>query len=155
MILNRDFLADWRDSVPSGKRLVVTNGCFDVIHAGHIDYLSKAKALGDFLLVGLNGDKSVKELKGESRPINGEEARAVILDSFRFVDAVCIFEGKRATDFLYLARPNIYVKGGDYTMESLDKEEVKAALSDGGVIKIIPFLSGFSSSLMLDKISKL
>ena len=103
----------------AGKRLAVTNGCFDLLHTGHVLYLQDARAEADVLLVGLNGDASVRELKGPSRPINPALDQAALLAALGFVDGVCVFEDKRATQFLQLAQPDVYVKGGDYTLETL------------------------------------
>ena len=115
-------LGSWRDNL-IGEKLVVTNGCFDIVHLGHIHYLSKARRMGTFLLVGLNSDKSVKSQKGQSRPINKESERALFLCAFDFVSAVCVFPGKTATQFLDLSRPNVYVKGGDYNQDTMNNEE--------------------------------
>src|ERR1051325_12108682 len=107
----------------AGKKLVATNGCFDLLHVGHIRYLQAARALGDLLAVGLNGDTSVRELKGSGRPIMTENDRAEVLAALGCVDLVTIFPEMRATRFLAAARPAIYVKGGDYRSETLNDEE--------------------------------
>ena len=107
----------------TGKKLVATNGCFDLLHAGHIRYLQAARALGDALAVGLNGDRSVRELKGPGRPINNEKDRAEVLAALEHVDLVSIFPEMRGTRFLEMVAPAIYVKGGDYTSETLNAEE--------------------------------
>src|ERR1700685_1487639 len=112
-----------------GRQVVATNGCFDLLHVGHLRYLTEARALGDFLWVGLNGDWSVRELKGPGRPLVPEADRAELLAAWRVVDAVTIFPDVRATAFLRAVQPDIYVKGGDYTPESLNSEEA-AALKD-------------------------
>ena len=106
-----------------GRRLVFTNGCFDLLHAGHVRYLQQARALGDALVVGLNSDRSVRELKGDGRPLNAQDDRAEVLAALGCVDYVVIFDGKRATELLRAVRPHIYAKGGDYTPDSLDAEE--------------------------------
>src|SRR6266550_4449592 len=107
----------------NGKKLVATNGCFDLLHVGHVRYLQAARALGDLLVVGLNGDGSIHELKGAGRPITTQSDRAEILAALACVDLVTIFPEIRATKFLAAVRPAVYVKGGDYTSETLDEEE--------------------------------
>ena len=139
----------------SGKKLVVTNGCFDILHPGHVVYLETARNFGDALLVGLNGDNSVRELKGSGRPVNSEPDRAAVLAALESVSGVCIFLEKTATNFLSRAKPDIYVKGGDYTLDTLNKDERRAAEQAGGKIKIIPFVPGKSTTALLEKISKL
>src|SRR5437868_495481 len=135
-----------------GKRIVVTNGCFDILHVGHVRYLAAAKALGDVLIVGLNGDESVRKLKGPGRPVNREQDRAEVLAAVKSVDYVVIFPQARATKFLAAARPAVYVKGGDYTAESLDAAERKVLDRAGTKIEIIPFERGYSTSKLLEKI---
>src|SRR6266704_3128144 len=107
----------------AGKKLVVTNGCFDLLHVGHVRYLRAARALGDALAVGLNDDRSVGELKGPGRPINNERDRAEVLAALACVDFVTIFTEVRATRFIEMASPAFYAKGGDYTSETLNAEE--------------------------------
>lgn len=136
----------------TGGRLVVTNGCFDLLHAGHVTYLENARAHGDALLVGLNGDASVRQLKGPGRPVNGEEDRAVVLAALESVSAVAVFPEKTAAQFLSIVRPDIYVKGGDYTVESLNPEEREVITKAGGRIVIIPFLPGKSTTALLQKV---
>jgi len=138
----------------AGKTLVATNGCFDILHVGHVRYLAAARALGDVLLVGINGDASTRELKGAGRPVNNENDRAEVLAALGCVDLVTIFPEVRAVRFLELAQPAIYVKGGDYTVDSLDQSE-KAVLDQiGAAIRIIPFEKGYSTSGLLEKLSK-
>jgi len=137
------------------QKLVVTNGCFDILHAGHVTYLENARNLGDALLIGLNRDAAVKELKGPGRPVNSEEDRAVVLAALESVSGVCLFAERTATRFLERAQPDIYVKGGDYTVETLPKEERDAVQQAGGQILIIPFLPGRSTTALLQKISAL
>src|ERR687887_630213 len=107
----------------AGKRIVATNGCFDLLHVGHVRYLQAARELGDVLVVGLNGDRSVGELKGSRRPLTTEKDRAEILAALQCVDLVTVFPQTRATQFLAAVRPAIYVKGGDYSCDTLDEEE--------------------------------
>src|SRR6266480_442219 len=106
-----------------GKKVVATNGCFDLLHVGHVRYLQAARALGDFLAVGLNSDDSVRELKGIGRPITSENDRAELLAALQCVDLVTVFPQIRATQFIAAVRPSIYVQGGDYSAESLDEED--------------------------------
>ena len=149
-------LPDWRKQFrASGKKLVVTNGVFDILHLGHVTYLETARNFGDALLIGVNGDPAVRELKGASRPVNSENDRAAILAALESISAVCIFSEKTATKFLAAAQPDIYVKGGDYTLETLNQDERRAVESAGGKIKIIPFVSGKSTTALLEKISRL
>lgn len=135
--------------------MVVTNGCFDLLHVGHATYLESARREGDFLLVGVNGDSAVKALKGQNRPINSETDRALVLAALESVDAVCVFTDVRATRFLDLAAPDIYVKGGDYTLETLNQEERRVVESHGGRIVFIPFVPGKSTSSLVEKIVRL
>jgi glycerol-3-phosphate cytidylyltransferase len=133
------------------RKVVATNGCFDLLHVGHLRYLSEARALGDFLWVGLNGDKSVRELKGAGRPLVPEAERAELLAAWRVVDAVTVFPDVRATKFLAAARPDIYVKGGDYTVASLDQEEGAALAACGAEIKLVKLVAGKSTSALVAK----
>ena len=139
----------------AGKKLVATNGCFDLLHVGHVRYLQAARALGDFLAVGLNSDRSVRQLKGGGRPITTEDDRAEVLAALRCVDFVTIFPEMRATRFLVAARPAIYVKGGDYTSETLNEEERVALKQIGAEIRLIPFEPGYSTSQLLEQIRKI
>lgn len=154
-IIPWEALSGWRAATRSRGRLVVTNGCFDLLHPGHVLYLETARNLGDALLVGLNGDNSVRELKGVGRPVNVQDDRAIVLAALESVSAVCIFEDRTATQFLQRAKPDIYVKGGDYTVETLNQDERKAVESGGGKIVIIPFVSGKSTTSLLHKIANL
>ena len=137
----------------NGKRLVVTNGCFDLLHAGHVSNLEQAAAHGDVLLGGCNGDESVRELKGPSRPLNAEGDRALGLAALASVGAVAIFPEKRAVNFLRLAKPDVYVKGGDYTPETLDADECEAVESARGEIAIIPFVPGKSTTSIIERMN--
>jgi rfaE bifunctional protein nucleotidyltransferase chain/domain len=134
-----------------GKRLVVTNGCFDLLHLGHVRYLEAARALGDALAVGVNGDGSVRALKGEGRPLNSERARAEVLAALRAVDYAAVFPDVRATRFLEQVAPSLYVKGGDYTPETLDPAERAALQRTGAEIRIIPFEAGYSTTGLIDR----
>ena len=149
-------LPEWRAAMrTSGKRLVVTNGCFDLLHVGHVTYLEMARGHGDALMVGLNGDESVRQLKGSDRPVAPEEDRAAVLGALESVDGVCIFAEPTATRFLAAAQPDIYVKGGDYTLNTLNQDERRAVEDAGGRIVIIPFVPGKSTTAMLKKIMRL
>jgi len=149
-------LPGWRaQQRAAGKKLVVTNGCFDLLHLGHVTYLENARNLGDLLLVGLNGDESVRQLKGAGRPVNGESDRAAVLAALQSVDGVCIFGEVTANRFLARAQPDIYVKGGDYTLESVNQEERRTVEQSGGKIHIIPFVPGKSTTALLKKIATL
>ena len=153
-ILTRDSLPAWREAhQKAGRRVAVTNGCFDLLHAGHVTYLAAARAEADVLLVGLNGDASVRALKGEGRPLNPAADRATVLAALAAVDGVCVFEEIRATEFLKLAQPNVYVKGGDYTLEELDPEERAAVEAAGGVIRLLALVPGRSTSALVGKIT--
>ena len=143
-----------RELRASGKKLVATNGCFDLLHAGHVRYLQAARRLGNVLAVGLNGDRSVRELKGSGRPINNEGDRAEVLTALESVDFITIFPELRATEFILAAQPAIYAKGGDYTSETLNAEEWAALQEVGAEVRIIPFEKGYSTSLLLEQLRK-
>ena len=132
------------------QKVVFTNGCFDLLHPGHIDYLTKAKALGDVLVVGLNSDASVRQIKGDLRPINNQLFRSQMLLGLKPVDYVVIFEDDTPINTINKLKPNIHVKGGDYIATNLP--EYKAVESYGGKIEILPFLDGFSSTNIINKI---
>jgi len=155
-IIAWDKLPAWRAATrASGKKLVVTNGCFDILHLGHVTYLESARNLGDALLVGLNGDDSARLLKGPGRPVNTATDRAAVLSALASVDGVCIFEEKTAVKFLAAARPDIYVKGGDYALDTLNQEERRTVEEAGGKIVIVPPVPGKSTTALLEKISRL
>jgi len=135
----------------AGKKLVFTNGCFDLLHAGHVRYLQQARELGHALAVGLNSDRSVRELKGEGRPVNAEEDRAEVLAALGCVDYVVMFDGKRATDTLRAVRPHVYAKGGDYTPASLDPDERAALAAVGAEVRILPLVPGRSTTAALER----
>ena len=134
-----------------GKKLVLTNGCFDLLHTGHVRYLEQARKLGDALLVAINSDQSVRELKGPERPLNGESDRAEVLAALRCVDHVSVFENKRVTEVIRQLRPTVYAKGGDYTLETLDPQE-RAVLDEvGAEIKLLSLVPGKSTSSLLKR----
>lgn len=144
-------LSKWRSQ---GENAVFTNGCFDLIHVGHVRYLQQARELGDHLVIGLNSDESVHELKGPSRPILPEEERAELLAALSCVDLVVMFSEKRVTNLLKVLQPEIYAKGGDYTPETLDPGERSAIESYGGKIVILPVVPGRSTSWIITKIKE-
>ncbi len=155
-IIPGEQLASWRNAFrTAGKRLVVTNGCFDLLHLGHVTYLEAARALGDALLVGLNSDDAVRQLKGPERPVNSEQERAAVLAALESVSGVWIFREKTATRFLEAAQPDIYVKGGDYTLETINQEERRAVERAGGKVIILPVVPGKSTTALLKKIAEL
>ncbi|MDA2914498.1 D-glycero-beta-D-manno-heptose 1-phosphate adenylyltransferase [Acidobacteriia bacterium AH_259_A11_L15] len=139
----------WKDN---GRRVVFTNGCFDLLHPGHIRLLEQARALGDVLVVGLNGDRSVRELKGPGRPLVPERERAEVLAALEAVEAVVIFEEPTPREMVAALRPDVLVKGGDWGPEEIvGREEVEAA---GGRVERIPLAEGYSTSALIDKIVK-
>jgi cytidyltransferase-related domain len=132
------------------KKIVFTNGCFDILHRGHIEYLTKAKEFGDVLIVGLNSDPSVQRLKGKDRPINPEADRARILDALKPVDYVVIFEEDTPLRLIQMVKPDVLVKGGDYKVEEIVGSEY--VMSYGGKVEIIPFVEGKSTTKIIQKI---
>jgi rfaE bifunctional protein nucleotidyltransferase chain/domain len=138
----------------AGKKIVATNGCFDLLHVGHVRYLQAARAFGDVLAVGLNGDRSVRDLKGADRPLRNENDRAEILAALQCVDLVAVFPQLRATQFLGAVKPAIYVKGGDYTSQTLDQEELAMLSEIGSEVRLIPFQAGYSTSELIEQICR-
>lgn len=150
-ILSRELLkqraAMWRFQ---NRKIVFTNGCFDLLHKGHIEYLSKARDLGDVLIIGLNTDDSVKRLKGDGRPLQDEQTRALILSSLRFVEAVCLFAEDTPQELIEAIQPDVLVKGGDYTEDKIvGADIVKAA---GGEVVTIPLTPGHSTSGLIGRL---
>lgn len=151
-ILTLDELARRAEEMRAGGgKLVLTNGCFDLLHVGHIRYLQQAADLGDRLAVAVNGDESVRTLKGPGRPLNGADDRAEVLAALECVDFVTIFPTVRATAVIEAVRPAIYVKGGDYTVESLDPDEVAALKKAGAEIKTLPLVPGKSTTRLIER----
>ncbi len=140
-------LAVWRFL---GNKVVFTNGCFDIIHLGHIDYLSKARDLGDRLIIGLNTDDSVKRIKGDSRPITDEKSRAMILASFKFVDAIVLFNEDTPYNLINEVKPDVLVKGSDYSTDEIVGGDIVE--NNGGEIITIDYLEGYSTTSILNKI---
>ena len=151
LVPDRELEALGAEYASAGKRLVLTNGCFDLLHTGHVRYLEEARRCGDALLVAVNSDDSVRELKGPSRPVNGELDRAEVLAALRCVDHVTIFTGKRVTEVIRLLKPAVYAKGGDYTPETLDRGEKEALDEVGAEIRILQLVPGRSTTAILEK----
>ena len=132
------------------KKIVFTNGCFDILHVGHVKYLQKSAEFGDILIIGLNSDSSVKKLKGENRPINNEIDRAYVLCALEAVDYVVIFEENSPIDLLNKIKPDIYAKGADYTLQTLP--EAPTVLKNGGKVEFIEFVDGKSTTNIINSI---
>ena len=143
----------WRERLRSaGRRVVLTNGVFDLLHTGHLYYLQQARALGDALIIALNADQSVRALKGPSRPVQNEEQRAYALGALTCVDAITVFREPRLTAEIQALRPDVYCKAGDYTLEKLDGGERAALQAAGARIEFLPFLPGFSTTALIARI---
>ena len=134
----------------TGKKIVFTNGCFDLLHPGHVDYLERAKALGDILVVGLNSDSSVRRLKGNARPINTEMDRARVLAGLSCVDFVIIFNEDTPYNLIKAVKPDVLVKGGDWPIDKIVGRDI--VLARGGIVKSLNFLPGYSTTSLIDKI---
>jgi rfaE bifunctional protein nucleotidyltransferase chain/domain len=135
----------------NSKTIAFTNGVFDILHQGHIKVLSNAASFADILIVGLNSDSSVKKLKGESRPVNAEQSRALILASLIMVDAVVVFNEETPLELIQRIKPDVLIKGGDYTIETMVGAEV--VIDNGGSVEIIPIEEVFSTTAIIEKIS--
>jgi len=138
-----------------GKKIAWTNGCFDFMHAGHVDYLQKSKSYGDALVVGMNSDASVKKLKGDLRPICSQQERALVLSALIYVDYILIFEDKSPVNIIQEFKPDYYIKGGDYTIDTIDQTERRVVQAFGGEIVLLPEVEGISTSSIIEKIKKL
>ena len=134
------------------KKIVFTNGCFDIVHLGHIDYLSKAKNLGDKLLIGLNTDESVSQIKGKHRPVTDQNARAIFLASLKFVDGVILFSETTPYNLIKEIKPDVLIKGSDYQIHDIVGSDI--VKENGGQIVTIDFLDGYSTSAIIEKIKK-
>lgn len=143
--IDTEEVSAWR-SRQGGLKIVATNGCFDLLHIGHVEMLEAARAFGDLLIVGINSDASVRSLKGASRPVHDQAERAAVIAALACVDAVTIFNGLTAVDFLKAAKPHIWVKGGDYSKENVNESE--RAAFDGSMI-ILPYREGRSTTAIL------
>ncbi len=139
-------------SKPEGQKVVFTNGCFDILHRGHATYLAQARELGDLLVVGLNTDASVQRLKGPSRPINNQYDRAFLLASLACVDFVILFDDDTPEQLIHTVRPDVLVKGGDYTLDTIVGADF--VLQNGGTVTTIPFVDGYSTTSTLNKITQ-
>ena len=152
--LSLDALLAWRKNLRAGhKRLVATNGCFDILHLGHVSYLEAARNQGDALLVLVNADASVRAIKGPNRPINPEADRAAVLAALASVDAVHIFSEPNAMRLLTLVKPDIYAKGGDYSIDTINQEERHLIEQMGGKVVVLGGIPGKSTTSLLEKIS--
>jgi len=145
----QNLVAQWQTE---GNKVVFTNGVFDLVHIGHITYLAKAAELGDKLIIGLNADSSVKRLKGEDRPVNDQNNRAALLASLFFVDAVVVFEEDTPLNLITSLLPDILVKGADYSVDNI--VGAKEVIANGGAVKTIDFVEGYSSTAIIKKIRK-
>jgi len=146
----QSFLAAREEMKRAGNRLVFTNGCFDLLHAGHVRYLSEARALGDALVVALNSDRSVRELKGEGRPILNEQERAEVIAALEAVDYVVIFDEETPRELITALLPDVLVKGGDWPLDEIvGRDEVEAA---GGRVLSLPYVEGSSTSDIIERI---
>ena len=153
-ILSPEALPQWRNELRrAGQRLVATNGCFDLLHVGHVTYLEAARNQGDALLVGVNSDAAVCGLKGPGRPLNSENDRALVVAALQCVNGVFIFQERDAVKFLQAAEPEIYVKGGDYTMDSINQDERRLIENSGGRIVLLAHVPGKSTTALLQRMS--
>jgi rfaE bifunctional protein nucleotidyltransferase chain/domain len=143
----KNIVTNWQKD---GKKVVFTNGVFDLLHIGHITYMAKAAELGDKLIIGLNADSSVKRIKGESRPVNDQNTRAALLAALFFVDAVVVFEDDTPLNLISTLMPDILVKGADYSVENI--VGAKEVIANGGEVKTINFVEGYSSTSIIERI---
>ena len=134
----------------NGKKVVFTNGCFDILHYGHVYYLAQARAMGDRLVIGLNSKDSVSRLKGPNRPINDDETRQYLLASLQYVDAVVVFEQDTPRELIEVVKPDILVKGGDYTIETIVGADI--VINNGGEVKSLAFVPGYSTTSIEEKL---
>ena len=142
-----DRVAQWR---AQGQKIVFTNGCFDIVHVGHVDYLEQARLLGDKLVLGLNTDQSVSRLKGPTRPLQDEMSRSRVMASFWFVDAIVLFDQETPYELIKAVQPDVLVKGDDYTIENIVGHDL--VLAKGGEVKTIPLVKGYSTSQVVAKV---
>jgi rfaE bifunctional protein nucleotidyltransferase chain/domain len=152
-LMTLDQAAAWKRTLHQrGRRLAVTNGCFDLLHRGHAEYLARARECADALLVAVNSDASVKALKGPSRPVVAEGDRAFLLASLEAVDAVVVFGSPKPLDVFRRVVPDVYVKGGDYTVDTIDREECALLQGLGCEFRFIPFVPGFSTTGTISRV---
>ena len=153
-IMNREQLTEasraWK---AEGKKMVFTNGCFDILHKGHLEILSTSASYGDILVVGMNSDNSVKRLKGEHRPVNDEDFRCRMMASLAIVDAVCLFDEDTPLQLIQAISPDVLVKGGDYNSSQIVGAEY--VIEHGGEVKIVPLVKGYSTSALIEAIQRL
>lgn len=150
MVINKELLKEILSKLKEqGKKVVFTNGCFDILHSGHVNYLSKAKQLGDYLVIGLNTDASVRRLKGSERPINHQEDRAIVLSALKAVDFVCYFDEDTPLELIEEISPDYLVKGGDYTLETVVGADF--VINNGGEVFLIPLVEGKSTTSIIKK----
>ena len=142
-------IENWKSQ---NKKIVFTNGCFDIIHRGHIEYLAKAATLGDYLVIGLNSDTSVKRLKGKGRPVMDEQSRALVLASLQFVEKVVIFSEDTPYDLIHFIQPHVLVKGGDYKPSEIVGYDI--VMHNGGKVVPIEFVKGYSTTSIIEKLKK-
>lgn len=142
-------IKDWK---LEGQKIVFTNGCFDIVHRGHIDYLSRAASLGDKLVIGLNTDASIKRIKGDSRPIQDQESRAMLLAALCFVDAVIFFDEDTPYNLINELQPDVLVKGADYKKENIVGYDI--VIQNGGSVQTLNFIEGYSTSHLIAKIKQ-
>ena len=153
MLIDRNKIVETCEEIRrSNNKIVFTNGCFDILHVGHVRYLTTAKSFGDILIVGLNTDDSVKMLKGANRPINNEKDRAEVLLGLKAVDYVVLFGERTAENLVAEVRPDIYVKGADYTVDKIP--EAKIVQSYGGRVELVEFVAGHSTTNIIEQIKK-
>lgn len=145
----KNLVSSWK---AEGQKIVFTNGCFDLLHAGHIAYLSEAADLGTKLIVAVNSDSSVSCIKGPQRPINNEHSRMAMLASMFFIDAVVLFQDDTPLEVIKSVLPDVLVKGGDYTIETI--VGASETIANGGSVKVLSFLPGYSSTAIIEKIRK-
>jgi len=143
----RSTVSDWK---ADNKKIVFTNGVFDLVHTGHITYLAEAASLGNKLIIGLNSDASVKRLKGPTRPVNNQESRALLLATMFFIDAIVVFDEDTPLNLITSLQPDILAKGGDYTVNNI--VGAKEVMANGGEVKVISFIDGFSSTAIINRI---
>lgn len=142
-----EHLKKWRDQ---GCKIVFTNGCFDLLHLGHIDYLARAADFGDKMVIGLNTDASVRRLKGDSRPITDEKSRAMVLASIGFISAICLFDEPTPLELIRLVQPDVLIKGADYKPEEIVGYDI--VTERGGIVQTIPFTDGYSTTAIEQRI---
>lgn len=154
MIIKIDEFISIRENIrKDGKSLVFTNGCFDIIHRGHVEYLNQAKLLGDYLIIGVNSDNSVKKLKGKSRPINKENDRAFVLDNLKAVDFVIIFNEDTPYEIIKKTLPDFLVKGGDWKEEDIVGADI--VKSNGGKVLSLKFIKNYSTTSIINELNDL